>query len=54
MEGRGSLPRNFIDDPSVPVVRRSLPDGRRFRVIKVFWNPEDLPSTLGTLGWDGS
>lgn len=41
----------FIDDPSVPVVHRSLPDGRRFRVVKVFWNPEELRSTLGTMGW---
>src|SRR5687768_3626479 len=43
---------NFVDDPSVPVVRRSLPDGRTFRVVKVFWSPEDLRSTLGAIGWD--
>jgi SAM-dependent methyltransferase len=42
---------DFVDDPSVPVVRRSLPDGRTFLVVKVFWNPEELRSTLGALGW---
>jgi SAM-dependent methyltransferase len=43
---------DFVDDPSVPVVRRSLLDGRAFRVVKVFWNPEDLRSRLGALGWE--
>ncbi len=42
----------FAGDPSVPVVRRSLLDGRAFRVVKVFWNPEELRSTLGAMGWD--
>jgi SAM-dependent methyltransferase len=34
-----------------PVVYRSLPDGRRFRVVKVFWDPRDLESRLLRLGW---
>jgi SAM-dependent methyltransferase len=42
----------FADDPSVPVVTRSLPDGRTFRVVKVFRNPEELRSTLAAMGWD--
>jgi methyltransferase family protein len=42
----------YAGDPSVPVVRRSLPDGRTFRVVKVFWNPEELRSSLGAMGWD--
>jgi hypothetical protein len=42
----------YAGDPSVPVVRRSLPDGRTFRVVKVFWNPEELRSTLGAMGWE--
>ena len=41
----------FAGDPSVPVVRRSLLDGRTFRVVKVFWNPEKLRSTLDAMGW---
>jgi hypothetical protein len=42
---------DFVDDPSVPIVRRALPDGRTFRVVKVFWEPDDLRSTLSDLGW---
>jgi SAM-dependent methyltransferase len=42
----------FAGDPSVPVVRRSLLDGRAFRVVKVFWNPEELRSALDAMGWD--
>ncbi|MFL5796381.1 MAG: class I SAM-dependent methyltransferase [Actinomycetota bacterium] len=42
----------YAGDPSVPVVRRSLPGGRTFLVVKVFWNPEELRSTLGAMGWD--
>lgn len=34
-----------------PVVHRSLLDGRRFRVVRVFWNPRDLASQLLQLGW---
>jgi hypothetical protein len=43
---------DVVEDPAVPVVRRSVPDGRTFRVIKVFWNPEELQTTLHALGWD--
>jgi Methyltransferase domain len=41
----------FADDPSVPVVRRALRDGRTFRVVKVFWEPDDLRFALSDLGW---
>jgi SAM-dependent methyltransferase len=34
-----------------PVVHRSLPGGRRFRVVKIFWDPHDLESRLLRLGW---
>jgi SAM-dependent methyltransferase len=36
----------------VPVARRTLVDGRDFDVIKVFWNPEELASSLRKLDWD--
>jgi hypothetical protein len=42
----------FANDPSVPVVYRSVSDGRTFRVVKIYWNPEELRSTLGAMGWD--
>lgn len=34
------------------VARRTLADGRRFDIIKVFWSPHDLQQRLRTLGWD--
>jgi ubiquinone/menaquinone biosynthesis C-methylase UbiE len=42
----------YAGDPSVPVVRRSVPDGGTFQVVKVFWNPQELKATLGAMGWD--
>jgi SAM-dependent methyltransferase len=43
---------DFVDDPSVSVVHRTLLDGRTFRVVKVFWNPDELRSRLVRDGWD--
>jgi SAM-dependent methyltransferase len=45
------LREDFAEDPSVPVVHRSVRDGRTFRVVKVFWNAEELRSTLTAMGW---
>jgi SAM-dependent methyltransferase len=42
----------FRRDPSLPIVLRSVPDGRTFHVSKVFWNPEELRSTLRAMGWE--
>jgi demethylmenaquinone methyltransferase/2-methoxy-6-polyprenyl-1,4-benzoquinol methylase len=36
------------------VVRRTLNDGREFRVIKVFYEPADLERRLTGLGWTGT
>jgi hypothetical protein len=35
----------------VPIARRTLDDGRRFDIVKVFWEPHDLTSRLEGLGW---
>ena len=35
----------------VPVARRRLSDGRVYRVIKVFWTPDELAARLAALGW---
>jgi SAM-dependent methyltransferase len=35
----------------VPVAPRTLRDGRRFDVIKVYWNPHELEARLRSLGW---
>jgi hypothetical protein len=37
----------FVMDPV-------LNDGRKFRVVKVFYEPEDLERRLAALGWAGS
>jgi SAM-dependent methyltransferase len=46
------LREEFVSDPSVPVVSRSLADGRSFRVVKQFWNPAELRAALLAMGWD--
>jgi SAM-dependent methyltransferase len=46
------LREDFVHDPSVPIVRRPLRDGGTFNVVKVFWNPRELETRLGELGWD--
>jgi predicted RNA methylase len=33
------------------VVWRTLEDGRRFRIVKVLWEPQDLRAMLEGLGW---
>ena len=33
------------------VVERTLQDGRRFRIVKVLWNPDDLSRRLSDAGW---
>ncbi|MGH2750077.1 MAG: class I SAM-dependent methyltransferase [Actinomycetota bacterium] len=43
------LREDFVD---VPIVRRRLRDGRTFRVVKIFWDPEELGSRLRDLGWN--
>jgi SAM-dependent methyltransferase len=42
------------DVAGVPVARRTLADGRRFDVVKVFWNPTELASRLHSSGWEVS
>jgi demethylmenaquinone methyltransferase/2-methoxy-6-polyprenyl-1,4-benzoquinol methylase len=35
----------------VPAARRTLSDGRVYRVVKVFWHPDELTAGLQALGW---
>lgn len=46
------LREEFEAEPSAPIVRRTLQDGRTFRVVKVFWDPAELETSLHGLGWD--
>jgi SAM-dependent methyltransferase len=41
-----------LDDSGV--VGRTLNDGRSFRVVKVFYQPEPLQQRLAHLGWNGA
>lgn len=36
------------------VVWRTLEDGRRFRIVKVLWEPTDLGAMLEVLGWQAA
>jgi hypothetical protein len=38
----------------VPAATRTLADGRRFEVVKVFWRAEDLEQRLRRIGWDAA
>jgi len=38
--------------PRSEVARRTLTDGRRFDIIKVFWSPEELQRRLRAMQWD--
>ena len=46
------------DDPDSAadreVVIRTLTDGRRFRIIKVLWDPPELSARLAGLGWQAT
>lgn len=46
------LREEFEAEPSVPIVRRTLQSGGTFRVVKVFWEPAELETSLHALGWD--
>lgn len=38
----------------VPVAPRTLRDGRRFDIVKVFWKPDELETRLRDLGWEAT
>jgi demethylmenaquinone methyltransferase/2-methoxy-6-polyprenyl-1,4-benzoquinol methylase len=42
------------EESSVPVITRSLNDGRRFTVVKTYWEPGQLLALLATWGWRGT
>jgi len=43
-----------LPDPSDFVMQRKLNDGRRYRVVKVFYEPAALEQRLAALGWEGT
>jgi len=40
-----------VEGDDFPVVRRSVEDGRTYRVVKVFWDLDELETRLRALGW---
>jgi SAM-dependent methyltransferase len=43
-----------LGDPAAESVQRKLNDGREYRIVKVFYQPEDLQNRLQTLGWSAA
>ena len=44
----------WVIDPDHEIVERTLEDGRRFRIVKVLWDPSDLTARLAAIGWHAS
>ena len=41
-------------DPTTRITERALPDGRSFRVVKRFYEPDDLALQLASFGFDAT
>ena len=42
---------HVLPNPESGMATRKLNDGREFRIIKRFWEPQALAARLGELGW---
>jgi demethylmenaquinone methyltransferase/2-methoxy-6-polyprenyl-1,4-benzoquinol methylase len=40
-----------LEGPRATTTGRLLNDGREFRIVKVYYRPEELTGRLATLGW---
>jgi trans-aconitate methyltransferase len=45
-------PAELVEGPSSETIRRQVPDGTAYRLVKVPHQPEDLERRLRRLGWD--
>ena len=45
-------PAELVEGPSSSTIRRQVPDGTAYRLVKVPHQPEDLERRLRRLGWD--
>jgi ubiquinone/menaquinone biosynthesis C-methylase UbiE len=50
-DNRGATNDDIYLVDNVPVAPRTLRDGRRFDVVKVYWDPTELQDRLTSLGW---
>lgn len=48
------IEEELLELDSVPMTRRRLKDGRRFDVVKRYWEPDELLARLEPLGWVGT
>jgi hypothetical protein len=44
-------PDELVEGPSSATIRRTLPDGTAYRLVKVPYQPADLEHRLRQLGW---
>ena len=51
-EGTSTAADHHLEGEDATTTRRRLNDGREFRVVKVFYQPDDLAARLAALGWD--
>ena len=49
----GVWSEEWAPDAGAEIVMRTLNDGRRFRIVKVLWEPAELEARLAELGWIG-
>lgn len=50
-DDRGTVNDDIHLVGSVPAAPRTLRDGRRFDVVKMYWDPTELQDRLSSLGW---
>lgn len=53
-EAEKRIEEDVRDDNGVPLTRRRLKDGRKFDVVKKYWEPEQLLAQLQNMGWSGT
>jgi len=51
-EGTSTAADHHLEGEDATTTRRRLNDGREFRIVKVFYRPDELAARLATLGWD--
>ena len=51
-DDRGTTNDDIHVVEDVPLARRTLSDGRRFDVVKVYWDPTELQGRINDLGWE--
>jgi hypothetical protein len=45
-------PDELVEGPSSSTIRRQVPDGTAYRLVKMPYQPADLERELQQLGWD--